>query len=58
MAATRIPPRSRKEIGDVTFTDIMQKLVLKDKIACESVCKRWRAQLRDAPAPRQGRDGH
>lgn len=51
MAAIRSTLGSWQEIGDVPFTDIMQELALKDKIACESVCKQWRAQLRDAPAP-------
>jgi len=52
MAAIRSPLGSWPEIGDVPFTDIMQELALQDKIACESVCRQWRAQLRDAPAPR------
>lgn len=52
MAAVRSPLGNWPELGDVLFTDIMQELSLKIKIACESVCKQWRAQLLDAPAPR------
>lgn len=52
MAAIRSVLGSWQEIGDVPFTEFMQKLSLKDKIACESVCQQRRAQLRDAPAPR------
>jgi hypothetical protein len=51
MAAIRSALGSWQEINDVPFTAIMQELALNDKIACESVCRQWRAQLRDAPAP-------
>ncbi len=37
-------------IDEILFVSIVQILPVKDTIACESVCRSWRSQLRDRPA--------